>query len=48
LEKSYASMLVRGHNLSRLKRRLKKVKHEAPIIAWSDSDDDEEEAFFSE
>ena len=37
LAKNYASMLVRGHNLSRLKRRLKKVKYEAPIIAWLDS-----------
>ena len=40
-------MLVRGHNHARLVRRLHAVDFEQKFIAWTDSDDDAEEAFFS-
>ena len=47
LAKQYPSMLVRGHNHARLVRRLHAVDFEQKFIAWTDSDDDAEEAFFS-
>jgi hypothetical protein len=48
LAKPYASMLVRGHNCARLKRRLKDVCYKEKFVEWTDSDDDVEEAFFSD
>ena len=48
LAKPYASMLVRGHNRARLKRRLKDVCYKEKFAEWTDSDDDVEEAFFSD
>ena len=48
LGKRYASLLVRGHNHARLVRRLRKISFEQKFAAWTDNDDDVEEAFFSE
>ena len=48
LGKKYASLLVRAHNHARLVRRLRKISFEQKFAAWTDSDDDAEEAFFSE
>ena len=55
LKKRYASMLVRGHNVARLIRRLKSVSHSTKFYTWTnshmnshDSDDDAEEAHFSD
>ena len=48
LGKRYASLLVRGRNHARLVRRLRKISFEQKFAAWTDSDDDAEEAFFSE
>jgi hypothetical protein len=48
LEKAYASNLTRGHNQARLIRRMSKVAYTQKFIEWTDSDDDEQEAFFSD
>ena len=48
LKKNYASLLVRGHNRARLIRRLRKVSSTEKFHGWTDSDDDDEEAHFSD
>ena len=48
LSKSKASELTRGHNQARLIRKLRQVEHKPAMIPHTDSDDDEEEAFFSD
>ena len=48
LKKNYASLLVRGHNRARLIRRLRKVSFTEKFHGWTDSDDDDEEAHFSD
>ena len=48
LKKEYSSLLVRGHNVARLIRRLRKVSYKEKFHAWTDSDDDEEQAHFSD
>jgi hypothetical protein len=48
LEKSYASKLTRGHNQARLIRRMSKVDYKQKYIEWTDSEDDDEAAFFSD
>ena len=37
-----------AHNVDRLIRRLKSVSHSAKFYTWTDSDDDAEEAHFSD
>ena len=46
--KSYASKLTRGHNQARLVRRMSKVGYKQKYIEWTDSEDDDEAAFFSD
>ena len=48
LKKDYSSLLVRGHNRARLMRRLREVTYKEKYAEWIDSDDDEEEAYFSD
>jgi hypothetical protein len=48
LGKVYASNLTCGHNQTRLIRQLNKVTYTEKFLNWTDSDDDEEEAFFSD
>jgi hypothetical protein len=48
LKKAYTTMLVRGHNQARLIRKMKKVSFKPKCHDWTDSDDDEEEAYFSD
>ena len=48
LSKNKASELTRGHNQARLIRKLRQVDHKPAMIPHTDSDDDEEEAFFSD
>jgi hypothetical protein len=47
LEKAYASNLTRGHNQARFIRRMVDSGYQQKFLAWTDSDDDEEAAFFS-
>ena len=48
LTKRKASELTRGHNQARLIRKLQQVEHKPAMIPHTDSDDDDEEAFFSD
>jgi hypothetical protein len=45
---AYASNLTRGHNQARLIRRMNRVSYKQKFIAWTDSEENEEEAFFSD
>ena len=46
--KGDASKLTRGHNQARLIRRMSKVGYKQKYIEWTDSEDDDEAAFFSD
>ena len=46
--KSYASKLTRGHNQARLITPMSKVGYKQNYIEWTDSEDDDEAAFFSD
>ena len=47
LHKEYASKPTRGHNQARLIRRMSRVSYEQKFLEWTDSGDDDDEAFFS-
>ena len=47
LKTEYASKLTKGHNQARLIRRVRSIGSNQKFHSWTDSDDDDEEAFFS-